>query len=107
MDDLSDWRDKIDAIDVQLVALLNQRCQFALDAGRHKQAHELAICDPERELTVLRHVEELNQGPLPQPAMRRLFEQIMAEMRSLQTEERQQERRRRPRLRPPVFGPSH
>lgn len=100
--DLSDWRDKIDAVDAQIVALLNQRCQYALEVGRYKQTHDRAVCDPDRELSVLRHVEQLNQGPLPQPVLRRLYEQIMAEMRALQTEERKVERRRRPRVPPTV-----
>jgi chorismate mutase/prephenate dehydratase len=102
--DLSDWRDKIDAVDAQIVALLNQRCQYALEAGRYKQANERDVCDPDRELSVLRHVERLNQGPLPQPVLRRLYEQIMAEMRGLQTVERQIERRRRPRVKPVAAG---
>jgi len=99
-DELSDWRDKIDAIDAQLVALLSQRARYAVDAGRSKQVHQRAVWDPERELTVLRNVERLNHGPLPQPALRRLFEQIMAEMRALQTVAPQVELRRRPRVRP-------
>ena len=99
-DELRDWRDKIDAIDAQLVALLSQRARYAVDAGRSKQVHQRAVCDPERELTVLRNVERLNHGPLPQPALRRLFEQIMAEMRALQTVAPQVEHRRRPRVRP-------
>ena len=97
--DLSDWRDQIDAIDAQLVALLNQRCQCALEVGRYKQLHERAVCDPDRELTVLANVARLNPGPLPQPVLRRLFEQIMAEMRTLQSEEQRKERRGRQRPR--------
>lgn len=99
--DLSDWRDRIDAIDAQLVTLLNQRCQCALEVGRYKQVHQRAVCDPDREQTVLRNVERLNElrgGPLPQAALRRLFEQIISEMRGLQSEERRTERRGR--LRP-------
>ena len=86
--DLSDWRDRIDALDRQLVALLNVRCEYARAVGDFKRTHRLATCDPERESTVLDNVVKVSQGPLAPEALRRIYERIMAEMRDVQDAER-------------------
>src|SRR5271168_5218284 len=57
-------RAQIDAINVKLVRLLNQRARVAQAIGHIKQAGGAAIYQPARERAVLDKVSALNQGPL-------------------------------------------
>jgi chorismate mutase len=81
---IDDWRQKIDEIDRKLVELLNERSRWVLEIGRAKRAAGLPLYQPEREQEILRNVEEANTGPLPEAALRRLFERILDEARSVE-----------------------
>lgn len=82
--DISDWRDEIDRIDEELVRLLNQRSQCALEIGHIKHELNIPVYSPNREAEVIRHVTSINQGPLDGGAIRRLFERIIDESRTLE-----------------------
>ncbi len=82
--DISDWRDEMDRIDEELVKLLNRRSACALEIGRIKHELNIPIYSPNREADVIRHVTGVNQGPLELGAIRRLFERIIDECRSLE-----------------------
>jgi chorismate mutase len=84
MDDLEECRVRIDAIDVRLLDLLNERTRIVERIGAIKRSLTLPIYEPKREDTVIANVLEHNQGPLPPEAVRRVFERIMDEMRTLQ-----------------------
>jgi chorismate mutase len=84
MSELERWRKRIDEIDEQLLKLLNQRSQCAVEIGHFKRKANLPAYQPEREIEVLRHVVESNPGPLDNAAIRRLFERIIDEARSLE-----------------------
>ncbi len=81
---IEDWRRKINEIDRKLVELLNERSRCAVEIGRLKRAASLPLYQPEREQEVLESVERSNQGPLPDTAIRRLFERILDEARSVE-----------------------
>ena len=84
MSDITALRAQIDAVDEQLVQLLNARAAHALAIGRLKeQAHE-PVYQPAREADVLAHVRSVNQGPLDDGAVTRLFERIIDEARRLE-----------------------
>jgi len=84
MTDLAGWRKRIDEIDQQLVKLLNERSQCALEIGHLKKGMDLPTWQPQREADILRNVENANEGPLDHAAIRRLFERIIDEARSLE-----------------------
>jgi len=84
MNDLDDWRKRIDEIDRQLVKLLNERSQCALEIGHLKKAMNLPVWQPQREAEILRNVVKANEGPLDDAAVRHLFERIIDEARSLE-----------------------
>lgn len=84
--DIEDWREKIDAINSELVELLNERARCALEAGKIKRANNQPIYAPERETAVLRQLESLNRGPLSNEAVQRIFRQIIDEARRLEQE---------------------
>ena len=72
-------RDKIDEIDRQILALMNQRITAAKSIGDIKKALVLpAFYRPEREAQVLRRLAELNQGPMPDAGVESLFREIMS-----------------------------
>lgn len=82
--EISDWRKKIDALDRELVKLLNERAHCAVEIGRIKRKNGLPIKEPTREQKVLKQAFDANQGPLPDQAVERIFERIVEEGRELQ-----------------------
>ncbi len=84
MDPIEKWRQKIDELDAQLVKLLNDRAKYAEEIGKLKSQLGLGAYSPEREEEIMRHVTETNPGPLPLQAIRRLFERILDESRSVE-----------------------
>ena len=84
MKNIEDWRRRIDEIDEQLVKLLNERSQCAMEIGHIKQAANLPLYQPEREKQVLANAAGYNRGPLPDTAIMRLFERILDEARSVE-----------------------
>ena len=84
MTDLEGWRKKIDAIDRELIRLLNERARCAVEVGHIKQQNHEPAWQPEREMEILRNAVESNPGPLDGAAIRRLFERIIDEARALE-----------------------
>lgn len=78
------WRRKIDEIDRQLVELLNERSQCVIEIGKLKRVDGMALYQPDREREVLAAAESANRGPLSEAAIRRLFERILDEARSVE-----------------------
>lgn len=74
-DDLSKLRIEIDALDEEILVNLNTRAALARKVGSLKlgQAYR-----PEREAEVLRRIQQLNEGPLPDEVVARLFREIMS-----------------------------
>jgi len=85
--DISDWRKKIDDLDRQLAALLNERANAAIEIGRLKRNTNLPIYEPEREREVIANVQRENQGPLAARDLAQIYERIMDVMRSIQKHE--------------------
>jgi chorismate mutase/prephenate dehydratase len=77
---LAELREKIDALDAHILQLLNQRATCALEVARTKTAQgELGtFYRPDREALVLRRIQELNTGPLPDETVIRFFREIMS-----------------------------
>ena len=76
--ELARLRDEIDALDRQLVGLLNERADLALAAGRLKAtAGRRGIRDADREREVLLRVAMANEGPLPQAELLALYPRLI------------------------------
>jgi chorismate mutase len=78
------WRRRIDAIDEQLMRLLNSRSACAVEIGKVKRALGLPVYSPEREAWILDRVMRENPGPLDPMAVRRVFERVIDESRRLE-----------------------
>lgn len=81
---IDEWRRRIDAIDTQLMSLLNSRSACAVEIGRVKRQLGLPVYSPDREAWILDRVARENPGPLDATAVRRVFERIIDESRRLE-----------------------
>lgn len=84
MNELDVWRKNIDEIDLKLVKLLNNRAACATEMGKIKLKLGMDAYSPEREEEVMKNVTSNNPGPLSAEAIRRLFERIIDESRSVE-----------------------
>jgi chorismate mutase len=87
MDSIADWRKKIDELDRRLVDLINERARCAQEIGRLKRNTQMPIYEPDRERTIFENVHRINQGPLPDRELTRIFERLIDVMRKLQEDE--------------------
>lgn len=78
--DLGAIRERIDALDARLQALIAERARLALEVRQRKGNLPSAVdyYRPDREAQVLRAVIERNEGPLSDSVMLRLFREIMS-----------------------------
>lgn len=83
---LAACRERIDAVDLRILELLNERTSIVEEIGRIKRGARMAIYEPKREDAVFRNVLQHNGGPLPAEAVKRVFERIVDEMRRVQKE---------------------
>ncbi|MBI1357791.1 MAG: chorismate mutase [Acidobacteria bacterium] len=84
MRELSDWRRQIDALDRDLVELLNRRAEIVLQLAPLKRENRIEVFDPERERAVHENLRRANRGPLPSESVEKIFDAVMAAMRELQ-----------------------
>ncbi|MDY7538742.1 prephenate dehydratase [Undibacterium sp. RTI2.1] len=77
-------RQKIDAIDTQILSLLNERARVAEEVGHVKAETNAPVFRPEREAQVLRSVAERNPGPLASQDIQLIFREIMSACRALE-----------------------
>jgi len=83
-DKLTPLRVKIDAIDAQILDLLNQRARLAQEVGHIKAETKAPVFRPEREAQILRGVAERNPGPLKNADLQTIYREIMSACRSLE-----------------------
>lgn len=80
MTDLGSFRQRIDGIDQQLVALLGERMRVCEDVARYKAAAGIAGAQPERAAGVLERCAEMGTANGLRPGfVRRLYELVIAE----------------------------
>jgi prephenate dehydratase/chorismate mutase/prephenate dehydratase len=81
--DLSDIRKKIDAIDFEILKLLNSRMEYGLRTKKFKKG----ITDEKRESEVIEYIRKHAQGLIEPEFCKRLFLQVIAEGKRLQGED--------------------
>ena len=74
-DELQKHRVRIDALDDEILKLVNERAEHAKAIGILKKG---VIYRPEREAQVLRRIKENNPGPLSGETVARLFREVMS-----------------------------
>ena len=82
-DEIEQLRREIDALDDQLLALVNQRAELARRVGALKRG--TPAYRPERETEILRRVAERNPGPLPAERATAVFREVVSACRSMES----------------------
>src|SRR5690606_11912065 len=84
---LAPLREGIDALDNQILDLVTQRARLALQVGEVKHragGNDATVLRPEREAQVIRRLQGLNGGPLPDSAVRAVWTEIISACRGLE-----------------------
>jgi chorismate mutase/prephenate dehydratase len=82
--DLESLRAQIDAIDRELLTLLNRRAGVAVSIGTLKRAEGSPAFRPEREAAVIDALKQANAGPMPTESVAPIWREIMSACRSLE-----------------------
>ena len=83
--ELLDFRLRIDQLDRDLLALLNQRAAVALQVGELKRREGSVAFRPEREAQVIDGLKAGNPGPLKADSVAPIWREIMSACRALET----------------------
>ena len=86
--ELKTLRDRIDAIDRQLLAALNERAAVAKQVGELKKREGSVVFRPEREAQVIDGLKAANAGPLASDSIAPIWREIMSACRALETPSR-------------------
>ena len=81
---LDECRKEIDAIDTEILVLLNRRADLSSRIGRIKTIAALPIVDQGREEIVIRRVVRENPGDIGDHALARIYHEILSESRRIQ-----------------------
>lgn len=71
-------RERISALDSELVALLNQRLEVVRELHGYKRAQGYAMVDPAREERLLDALVASNPGPIADDELRELWASLLA-----------------------------
>ncbi len=85
---LAELRLQIDAVDQELLTLLNKRASLANVVGEIKRIDGSAVYRPERETQVIRNLQTANLGPLKPENISHIWREIMSACRSLEAAQR-------------------
>ena len=86
--DLGQLRTEIDAVDRELLALLNRRASLANEVGDLKRAEGSVVFRPEREAQVINGLQTANPGPLKAESVATIWREIMSACRALEAPQR-------------------
>ena len=87
-DELAALRVQIDALDQQLLSLLNQRANVAEKVGEIKRAEGTPFFRPDRVAQVIAKIEKANQGPLQNAHVASIWREIMSACLALEAPQR-------------------
>lgn len=85
---LAELRVDIDAVDRELLALLNRRAGLAHEVGEIKAIEGSPVYRPEREAQVIMGLQQANPGPLKADNIAHIWREIMSACRSLEAPQR-------------------
>lgn len=81
---LQELRQQIDALDDQILDLLNQRAQVVMNVGKTKQQNQAEYYVPSREKAIYERLMARNPGPFSDEGVRRVFREIISASLSLE-----------------------
>lgn len=84
MNELNHLRDRIEAINIEILKLLSERGEIAKQIGEEKRKQGTAIYDPEREKEMINMLLDKNDGPFDDNVIKQLFKEIFKASTELQ-----------------------
>lgn len=81
---LKTLRRQVDALDAQIIKLLNKRAALTLKIGKIKAKSKTSIYVPDRESQIYERLVQLSRGPLPTRALKAIYREIMSGSLSLE-----------------------
>jgi len=81
---IEEHRKRIDALDEQIVALLNERARLAGEIGHEKQQEGKSAFDPVREQAVIEAVSRSGAGPLRAQNLLAIYREVLSACRAMQ-----------------------
>jgi chorismate mutase/prephenate dehydratase len=85
---LSELRCQIDAIDLEVLTLLNRRAALAYDVGEIKRLDGSTVFCPQRETQVQDNIVASNKGPLQPHSVQVIWREIMSACRAMEAPQR-------------------
>jgi chorismate mutase/prephenate dehydratase len=85
---LPELRVQIDAVDLELLELLNRRAGLAHEVGEIKRVEGSAVFRPEREAQVIANLQSANAGALKNDSVAVIWREIMSACRALEAPQR-------------------
>jgi chorismate mutase/prephenate dehydratase len=85
---LPELRVLIDAVDLELLALLNRRAALAHEVGEIKKVEGSVVFRPEREAQVIQNLQSANDGALKNESVAVIWREIMSACRALEAPQR-------------------
>ncbi len=85
---LPELRVQIDAVDRELLELLNRRAALANEVGDIKRVEGSPVFRPEREAQVIHGLQTANGGPLKGDSVAHIWREIMSACRALEAPQR-------------------
>jgi chorismate mutase/prephenate dehydratase len=85
---LPELRIQIDAVDRDLLALLNRRAALANEVGDIKRVEGSPVFRPDREAQVIHGLQSANPGPLKNTSVAMIWREIMSACRALEAPQR-------------------
>ncbi len=79
-------REKIEAVDDEILRLLNHRAQIVQEVGKVKSKINMDYYSPNREEAILKRLESQNSGPFPRWGVPSVFREVISACRSLEGE---------------------
>ncbi|CEG23289.1 Phospho-2-dehydro-3-deoxyheptonate aldolase [Planococcus massiliensis] len=85
--DLEQLREKVDAVNLQILSLINERATVIQEIGKIKEKQGVNRYDPLRERHMLNLLKDHNNGPLDQKTVDHIFKEIFKSALDLQEED--------------------
>jgi shikimate dehydrogenase len=82
--EIATLRSAIDALDDQILDLVNRRLLIAMEIGEIKEIQQSRIIDFNREGKIFERLSALNKGPLNEKGLLKIFAEIIAAARDIQ-----------------------
>lgn len=82
--DLDELRAEIDALDTQLLDLLNRRAEIARQIGQSKAEGNAPFFTPEREQAIYERLLQQNAGPLDHRQVSAIFREVISAARAIE-----------------------